>query len=149
MVSSPTTGRKREDNPLPPNRTRPRARARYRLSFLFFAGHLQRSRTSTCTSTIQELEENRSLLKSPCIQLSFSLLLYTKWYPFLTNEKLDVYGVEQAKHAAPLAGKRSTHPCLLKLAGLKPDQPVLPNRFGKPMTRTAVQQRLPLDLQEF
>jgi integrase/recombinase XerD len=35
----------------------------------------------------------------------------------------------------------------LKLAGLKPDQPLLPNRFGKPMTRTAVQQRLQLHIQ--
>jgi len=32
----------------------------------------------------------------------------------------------------------------LKLAGLKPDQPLLPNRFGRTMTRTAVQQRLQL-----
>jgi site-specific recombinase XerD len=32
----------------------------------------------------------------------------------------------------------------LKLAGLKPEQPLLPNRFGRPMTRTAVQQRLQL-----
>jgi integrase/recombinase XerD len=35
----------------------------------------------------------------------------------------------------------------LKFAGLKPDQPLLPNRFGKAMTRTAVQQRLQLHLQ--
>jgi integrase/recombinase XerD len=35
----------------------------------------------------------------------------------------------------------------LKLAGLKPDQPLVPNRFGKPMTRTAVQQRLQLHVQ--
>ena len=35
----------------------------------------------------------------------------------------------------------------LKLAGLKPDQPLLPNRFGGPMTRTAVQQRLQLHVQ--
>ena len=32
----------------------------------------------------------------------------------------------------------------LHLSGLKPDQPLLPNRFGSPMTRTAVQQRLRL-----
>lgn len=35
----------------------------------------------------------------------------------------------------------------LKLAGLTPGQPLLPNRFGKPMTRTAVQQRLQLHVQ--
>jgi integrase/recombinase XerD len=35
----------------------------------------------------------------------------------------------------------------LKLAGLKPDQPLLPNRFGRPMSRTAVQQRLQLHVQ--
>jgi integrase len=35
----------------------------------------------------------------------------------------------------------------LKLAGLKPDQPLLPNRFGGPMTRTGVQQRLQLHIQ--
>ena len=35
----------------------------------------------------------------------------------------------------------------LRLAGLKPDQPLLPNRFGRPMTRTAVQQRLQLHVQ--
>jgi integrase/recombinase XerD len=35
----------------------------------------------------------------------------------------------------------------LRLAGLKPDQPLLPNRFGRPMTRTAVQQRLKLHVQ--
>jgi integrase/recombinase XerD len=35
----------------------------------------------------------------------------------------------------------------LKLAGLKADQPLLPNRFGRTMTRTAVQQRLQLHVQ--
>jgi integrase/recombinase XerD len=35
----------------------------------------------------------------------------------------------------------------LRLAGLQPDQPLLPNRFGRPMTRTAVQQRLQLHVQ--
>src|SRR5262249_8309399 len=35
----------------------------------------------------------------------------------------------------------------LKLAGLRADQPLLPNRFGRTMTRTAVQQRLQLYVQ--
>jgi integrase/recombinase XerD len=35
----------------------------------------------------------------------------------------------------------------LKLAALRPDQPLLPNRYGMPMTRTAVQQRLQLYVQ--
>jgi integrase len=35
----------------------------------------------------------------------------------------------------------------IKFAGLTPDQPLLPNRFGTAMTRTAVQQRLHLYVQ--
>ena len=35
----------------------------------------------------------------------------------------------------------------IKFAGLTPDQPLFPNRFGTVMTRTAVQQRLQLHVQ--
>lgn len=58
---------------------------------------------------------------------------------------VDLLGKGRKQRTVPL-WKETTHHirAWLKLSGLKPDQSLLPNRFGSSMTRTAVQQRLRL-----
>ena len=58
---------------------------------------------------------------------------------------VELLGKGRKQRTVPL-WKETTHyiRAWLKLSGLKPDQPLLPNRFGSPLTRTAVQQRLRL-----
>ena len=61
---------------------------------------------------------------------------------------MQLLGKGRRQRTVPLWKETAQHiRAWLKLAGLKPDQPLLPNRFGKPMTRTAVQQRLQLHVQ--
>jgi integrase/recombinase XerD len=61
---------------------------------------------------------------------------------------VQLLGKGRKQRTVPLWKETAQHiRAWLKFAGLKPDQPLLPNRFGKPMTRTAVQQRLQLHLQ--
>jgi integrase/recombinase XerD len=61
---------------------------------------------------------------------------------------VQLLGKGRRQRTVPLWKETAQHiRAWLKLAGLKPDQPLLPNRFGKPMTRTAVQQRLRLHVQ--
>ena len=61
---------------------------------------------------------------------------------------VQLLGKGRRQRTVPLWKETAQHiRAWLKLAGLKPDQPLLPNRFGKPMTRTAVQQRLQLHVQ--
>jgi integrase/recombinase XerD len=61
---------------------------------------------------------------------------------------VQLLGKGRKQRTVPLWKETTQHiRAWLKLAGLKPDQPLLPNRFGKAMTRTAVQQRLQLHLQ--
>jgi integrase/recombinase XerD len=61
---------------------------------------------------------------------------------------VQLLGKGRKQRTVPLWKETAQHiRAWLKFADLKPDQPLLPNRFGKPMTRTAVQQRLQLHLQ--
>ena len=61
---------------------------------------------------------------------------------------VQLLGKGRKQRTVPLWKETAKHiRAWLKLADLKPDQPLLPNRFGKPMTRTAVQQRLRLHVQ--
>jgi site-specific recombinase XerD len=61
---------------------------------------------------------------------------------------VQLLGKGRKQRTVPLWKETARHiRAWLKLADLKPDQPLLPNRFGKPMTRTAVQQRLQLHVQ--
>lgn len=63
-----------------------------------------------------------------------------------TTTGLSICWAKAESNALFLWWKETTHHirAWLKLSGLKPDQPLLPNRFGSIMTRTAVQQRLRL-----
>jgi integrase/recombinase XerD len=57
-------------------------------------------------------------------------------------------GGTQKQRMVPLWKETAQHiRAWLKLAALRPDQPLQPNRFGRSMTRTAVQQRLQLHVQ--
>ena len=61
---------------------------------------------------------------------------------------VQLLGKGRKQRTVPLWKETARHiRAWLKLAGLRPDQPLLPNRFGRPMTRTAVQQRLQLHVQ--
>jgi integrase/recombinase XerD len=61
---------------------------------------------------------------------------------------VQLLGKGRRQRTVPLWKQTAQHiRAWLKFAALKPDQPLLPNRFGGPMTRTAVQQRLQLHLQ--
>jgi integrase/recombinase XerD len=61
---------------------------------------------------------------------------------------VQLLGKGRKQRTVPLWKETAQHiRAWLKLAGLKPDQPLLPNRFGRTMTRTAVQQRLQLHVQ--
>jgi len=61
---------------------------------------------------------------------------------------VQLLGKGRKQRTVPLWNETAQHiRAWLKHAGLKPDQPLLPNRFGRPMTRTAVQQRLQLHVQ--
>jgi integrase/recombinase XerD len=61
---------------------------------------------------------------------------------------VQLLGKGRKQRTVPLWKETARHiRAWLKLAGLRPEQPLLPNRFGRPMTRTAVQQRLQLHVQ--
>jgi integrase len=61
---------------------------------------------------------------------------------------VQLLGKGRKQRTVPLWKETAQHiRAWLKLAGLKPDQPLLPNRFGRTMTRNAVQQRLQLHVQ--